>query len=87
MASVDTECGGLYTRHVISTPADLPVGERPARAELLPETRRGASERKSPPRAGQDGPGDRRCNPSGPGSWPPGSRCGHRSASSSRRLW
>ena len=39
MAPVDTGGGGLYTRHVISTPADLPVGERPARAALLPETR------------------------------------------------
>jgi hypothetical protein len=44
MAPVDTECGGSYTRHAISTPAHLPAGERPARAKLLPETCRSERE-------------------------------------------
>src|SRR4029453_16264717 len=44
-------------RKVISTPADQPVGEGPARAEGAPAPRGppGAGEGKSPPGAGQNG--------------------------------
>ena len=83
MAPVDTGGGGLYTRHVISTPADLPVGERPARAELLPETRLERARRSLHRGRVRTGPQTGVADPSGPGS--PGTPRGRHTPAVGRR--